>query len=1488
MIQEQDDQRGSLEQQMNKLKINLFRIFLEVGECSIISSTIMKIFMILEALQIVYYSIHESFQVSDSKVLDVVYDVIKFFQANTLLNEGDNVANSILTYTFLVLLVFNMVALILLILKQNSMEEKKEKSFQGLYSYFIKILNLYFHSMATFLAIPMFNTFSVNIFCNNDSPAHQGSKCFSGLHIANLSFSIIGIIIALLFLGLQYTFFINFNPFSKNPIAGPASKILLIKICIKIYVVVYQTIDFGGSIWKYFLVGLFILQLILLIIRYQSISFYNQSLTSFNTKMEIIVFWVNICIILQSLINTTGQISDKEFFYIIIFTPFLLRIQSAALTYRDRNYLLLEINQLKKAEDVEKIIVILIQHIENPTDIEGNIFLEGYIRMHTLFCTKSQDQCPCQKICNAQVTALEKLRDAELKRREKEEKQNNNKGNEENYEDDDLSQKQDLMYTDKSQSIKKSHVNNEFGQEDELEFNIQKNWYIFLISQLDDALDVQKSSKLFLLESFILTERLNNIYKSLKQLMLAETCKPKISESFAILQTQNMIEENIITEDMRNEQNRDMDVTVTVHFEQQFVQFMKYIEKSVEVHLDFWQELLDKNPEVQKLQILGMQITSSIDKVEQEFKNLKELNENNIRTLINYGFFIRDVVNDETEANKQFVDNQKSKFGENSNCGIIIMSANLKTRYHVKNINYDTTRLYQFTKYDLLNQNIKKKIMPRQFGIIHDQLIDHYMDTSQPIIIGKETLLFPVNKDGYIVPSYLLIKILPNLEDGMQFVGFLKEQDEQYTYPYEQIVDSDTTHYLIYKTDGMQNIVGMTQSVYEMYGIHVILTNENSTMSKEFSLDLIIPEINDPKVQKDMATEKGSIVNINTYTIQQHFLISEDISVQDDLQQMEQNEDINQIDGEEDQQLQQQSTIDGDQKNQASTSQLQNQTSLKDPEKQGLLNNYPSSQNNKFESELVGSNLNYRKGQIRINLVQQFQRYGVSLNVLKFKEIREDEDDDYEVGENQIKGHKKNQEDNLGSEMENQENEDDYYDDDQDEKAYQNQLRDENNSVQQNKNNDYIGSSVEDKESQDVKNLKDMRAQIQEKTVPKSIKFLERLVCLIFLAVIGISITSLVLKIQQVNNVEFYVHLMDTAYSRHVVMARLNQYVFDLHSYANYLYIDYPFYSDDLKEAAIAKQQLIKEQIESLENFHYTLEEEQINAEKDFGYTLEDISVTIQELLSNKGVSSSKLTLTQGMEKYITAASSLASMSNILNLNDEINSITANSDYINYYYLKQNGKFELRLGSENNAENVTKMLKNTFSKYQIYIILVLVGICTLLLFSQGCILPVVFKIHKANTNVITLFSLIPIDEVRDLCFKVEQYRKDFVDTQNENIQQSDQQLSKVKIESISQQEQEKNKNVKNQKNVKKQHGDSKESNNMKTKKKQKGGSGKNAKKSNLKKKEQQKQFQSKEQEEEELAQQSNYLPLLLFRNFRMFLFQLITTQFNQLRSFAKS
>lgn len=59
--------------------------------------------------------------------------------------------------------------------------------------------------------------------------------------------------------------------------------------------------------------------------------------------------------------------------------------------------------------------------------------------------------------------------------------------------------------------------------------------------------------------------------------------------------------------------------------------------------------------------------------------------------------------------------------------------------------------------------------MPNAYASIHDQLIDNYMDTSEPRIIGKETQVYALNKDGYIVPSQLLLKILPNLDEGVFF-----------------------------------------------------------------------------------------------------------------------------------------------------------------------------------------------------------------------------------------------------------------------------------------------------------------------------------------------------------------------------------------------------------------------------------------------------------------------------------------------------------------------------------------------------------------------------------------------------------------------------------------------------------------------------------------------------------------------------------------------
>ena len=103
--------------------------------------------------------------------------------------------------------------------------------------------------------------------------------------------------------------------------------------------------------------------------------------------------------------------------------------------------------------------------------------------------------------------------------------------------------------------------------------------------------------------------------------------------------------------------------------------------------------------------------------------------------------------------------------------------------------------------------------MPKILQSIHDQLVTHYIETSIPTAIGYERLITPTNKDGFLVPSIPMIKILPNLEDGLQFVGFFKEKDEIYCAPYKRTdnIDDEIIHYLIYKLDSNlqnQTIIG--------------------------------------------------------------------------------------------------------------------------------------------------------------------------------------------------------------------------------------------------------------------------------------------------------------------------------------------------------------------------------------------------------------------------------------------------------------------------------------------------------------------------------------------------------------------------------------------------------------------------------------------------------------------------------------------------------
>jgi hypothetical protein len=103
----------------------------------------------------------------------------------------------------------------------------------------------------------------------------------------------------------------------------------------------------------------------------------------------------------------------------------------------------------------------------------------------------------------------------------------------------------------------------------------------------------------------------------------------------------------MIEADTRNQETKGIDVNIIVHFQNKYVIFQNAIERSVGLHLEFWRELLEENPDIQKLQSLGNKITNTVEETNDLFKILNEMNSNHIKCLELYGFFLKEIVNDD-------------------------------------------------------------------------------------------------------------------------------------------------------------------------------------------------------------------------------------------------------------------------------------------------------------------------------------------------------------------------------------------------------------------------------------------------------------------------------------------------------------------------------------------------------------------------------------------------------------------------------------------------------------------------------------------------------------------------------------------------------------------------------------------------------------------------------------------------------------------------
>ncbi|KAL4478284.1 hypothetical protein ABPG72_016596 [Tetrahymena utriculariae] len=1253
----QNQQEESLwEKVEQQLKLWLHSLIHELLQSQVGSPLIYNLLILIETLQLNYYAIHPLLNkyIWNTNFLSYYQQLIQYFQFNYILKGSQ--ATTFLAILYICFSI-NFIVIILMVIATNKIVTNQKKNSTFL-SYGVKFLATYGLLVTTIIPLPFFNSYLATLICSVDSPYTQNQSCYSGLYFFHLTIAVLGMII-FIFLCLVFTFmFIDMNPSSSIPFASPQTLMPLIKLAMKFLLPFYVTIDYGGKFIQQFIVILNVLFLFMLFMRYKTAPYYNKKIQSFVIFCESLIFWVAFCALVTTFLDQ-GTIDNIGLLYVLICFPMFWNVYRNIVHHRKSYFIQLSIKDFKKDEDVEVYVNVLIDLIESRENAESRIKLEGILKYHSKSCPK--DTCYCRQLLHDET-------------------------------------------------------------KDEESQILSKKWYQFVRSILEDSLEkFVKSSRLHLLHAFVQHEKLKNKFKALFELMIAREHKPNIQEEFSIFRFANLIEDEIKDSDEKTGDTRNVDVNKIVLFQKRFIEFQEIIDKSVQLHLDFWRELLEENPEIQKIESMGSKITSTVEQVKDQFQKLRDIYSNHIKCLEIYGYFLKDIVNDDIEGekildnvkyaknsqsvNKQFVDQDRLKYGENSNTAILTVSGNYGQIGIVTNLNNELTRILGWSKADVIEQNISR-IMPKVYADLHDKFMEHYLETSEGQVIGTERTIMCLNKDSFLVPCTLMIKVLPNLSEGIQIVGFLKDIEAANSILKTSSNEQDEkVHYMIYRTDNDSYVMqGVTQSCYNSLGIPSSLMYGNSTNNIEFTVDTICPDLLNPEFYEDLKSPAGLIVTIDTTTVQQNFLLDEEDSEDEDYPDA--NSGIGQTAGQ-----------------------------LEDGQ------------------EIKAKKSKFKRTRVRMNLIEEQTFEDRKVNVVKFVEV-----DETDEGRSKI-----NQEGYQGSAIEQQQMKEIERTQMMKQQWNQQQQIQQHNDREEEFNASDRDSNISNSSvNEEVRQLKDFKSLISEKTVPKSISILKKTVISLIIVILVLSGVELSFKLSQGNEISTGFNSIFISYQRTDIMADVNFYSRRVFNLANQIRL--PVSPTTQQQAYVNDQSSLSTNVNLLQTNQFQNMKNIINLDSStynkLTTALYDVKFQQQQL---NDVKTYQNLLTDAMIQYITSSSSLANSTLSSFLPSASSQGYVDSTIKNFFYVIQNGLFVLRKGTEFESSEIFRYYYNETDNFEnSFKIIMILGIVFLLL-SLVILIPYVFKVHKTNTRVLSLFGMIPVTEIKELVSRCEAYSAQFID-----------------------------------------------------------------------------------------------------------------------------
>lgn len=332
--------------------------------------------------------------------------------------------------------------------------------------------------------------------------------------------------------------------------------------------------------------------------------------------------------------------------------------------------------------------------------------------------------------------------------------------------------------------------------------------------------------------AFFLIDKIGNLHQAALQIALAEYIENGIKIKH-ICRTAK-----IIIEEMANEKNKKsgisfkqqnekksekdirkyrIDIRNVILYEEKYEHFVSLLSKSANLHLEFWKELENSQPNLQHLNKNGEKILKKEPKIKYKWKDLNFLYQHDPKAEAIYGKFLINILGkhdeglthlsyaikkEENKKNAVAIIEKASNLLFNDNTAVIVSSAMQLNQGKILKASNNTNKIFGFAKRELLNHYIEI-LIPEFFSKHHKVFTQNFIETGKKKIMDTDYFTFGLHRNGFLMPIQIVVKHFYDFYFGSVFTALITLKQN----------GSDTII-----TDSSGQIVGITEGAAIDFG----------------------------------------------------------------------------------------------------------------------------------------------------------------------------------------------------------------------------------------------------------------------------------------------------------------------------------------------------------------------------------------------------------------------------------------------------------------------------------------------------------------------------------------------------------------------------------------------------------------------------------------------------------------------------------------------